>query len=501
MPATLRSLVADRTLGLIPLCPAEQLDVPISWVHISELPDPAAYLDGGELLLTTGLGIDDDTDLDAFVATLVARRLAGLGFGTGLSHAAVPPGLVLATRRHGLPLIEIPERTPFIAVTKAASAALAADAYAQVVRTDEAQRALTAAAVGPQGTARVLRRLAQRLDAWVLLLDAAGEVEVAVPGDAVGHLAELADAVTRVRNQHGPSSAAVPCGRGQAVLQTLRLRGRGILAVGRDAGFGAAERQIVGSAVSILTLLHTSTAAVDRARRDLRAALLSMAVGGAPVTAKRIATDLWGPQPEEPLSVVAFHGRPRALAELTEALEADGPEHGPVFAAPAEHGVVAFAESGSSAQEWLLGLAATRPAVYAGVAGPVGEDGIGDAERRARQAAELAERTGAPVVRFAEIARSPLLDLLPKEDARAFADSVLAPLLQHDEDRAGDLVASLREWLGQHGQWEPAAARLGVHRHTLRNRIRRVEQLLERSLDSPALRADLWLALEAHDRS
>jgi purine catabolism regulator len=53
----------------------------------------------------------------------------------------------------------------------------------------------------------------------------------------------------------------------------------------------------------------------------------------------------------------------------------------------------------------------------------------------------------------------------------------------------------LRVWLAHHGQWDPAAARLGVHRHTLRNRIRRAEELLGRSLDSPGLRAELWLAL------
>jgi PucR family transcriptional regulator, purine catabolism regulatory protein len=34
-----------------------------------------------------------------------------------------------------------------------------------------------------------------------------------------------------------------------------------------------------------------------------------------------------------------------------------------------------------------------------------------------------------------------------------------------------------------------------VHRHTLRKRIRRAEELLSRDLDSPGVRAELWLAL------
>jgi len=91
--------MADRSLGLRPLCGEHLLDRPISWVHISELPDPTTYLDGGELLLTTGLGMGAGTDHADFVHRLAAHGLAGLGFGTGLSHDTVPPALVAAARR------------------------------------------------------------------------------------------------------------------------------------------------------------------------------------------------------------------------------------------------------------------------------------------------------------------------------------------------------------------------------------------------------------------
>jgi purine catabolism regulator len=79
---------------------------------------------------------------------------------------------------------------------------------------------------------------------------------------------------------------------------------------------------------------------------------------------------------------------------------------------------------------------------------------------------------------------------------QAFAASLLAPLRKHDEVGRGELVVSLRGWLEHHGHWDLAAARLGVHRHTLRNRMARVEELLGRSLDSPGVRAELWLALQ-----
>jgi purine catabolism regulator len=64
-------------------------------------------------------------------------------------------------------------------------------------------------------------------------------------------------------------------------------------------------------------------------------------------------------------------------------------------------------------------------------------------------------------------------------------------------DRAGpgDLVRSVRVWLAHHGQWEPAAAQLGVHRHTLRKRVHRAGDLLGRDLEEPGVRAELWIAL------
>jgi purine catabolism regulator len=90
-----------------------------------------------------------------------------------------------------------------------------------------------------------------------------------------------------------------------------------------------------------------------------------------------------------------------------------------------------------------------------------------------------------------------VLPLLGDEAVRAFSDGLLRPLREHDATARGDLVASLRAWLSRHGQWDAAAADLGVHRHTLRYRMRRVEEILGRSLDDPDVRMELWLALKS----
>jgi purine catabolism regulator len=95
---------------------------------------------------------------------------------------------------------------------------------------------------------------------------------------------------------------------------------------------------------------------------------------------------------------------------------------------------------------------------------------------------------------YGQIAEEGMLAALDPAVARGVADALLAPL----QGRQGDLVGSLRAWLAHNGQWDVAAAELAVHRHTLRHRLRRVEQLLDRSLDDPDVRAELWLALKVY---
>ncbi len=88
-----------------------------------------------------------------------------------------------------------------------------------------------------------------------------------------------------------------------------------------------------------------------------------------------------------------------------------------------------------------------------------------------------------------------------QEDAalEAFSRGLLGPLRAYDRRQHGALVASLRTFLEHNGNWESAARALGVHRHTLRYRIRRIAELTGRDLDLAADRVEFWLALKAEE--
>jgi purine catabolism regulator len=88
-----------------------------------------------------------------------------------------------------------------------------------------------------------------------------------------------------------------------------------------------------------------------------------------------------------------------------------------------------------------------------------------------------------------------LLSLQDDEALRLFCDSILGPIEASEGPYGGELMRSLEAFIEENGQWERAARRLYCHRHTLRYRIRRVEELTGRNLGSARDRIEFWLAL------
>jgi purine catabolism regulator len=72
-------------------------------------------------------------------------------------------------------------------------------------------------------------------------------------------------------------------------------------------------------------------------------------------------------------------------------------------------------------------------------------------------------------------------------------------VLLSDSEYAAELLRSLEAYILYNGQWERAARELHCHRHTLRYRIRKVEEMTGRDLSRATDRIEFWLALRAHE--
>lgn len=505
MPLTVRDLVSTPELALRLLPPADgehgaAQERAITWVHVSELRDPTPFLSGGELLLTTGLPFaaeDEEADVRGYVERLAAADVVGLGFGIGLSHAQVPAALVAAAANAGLPIVEVPRQTPFIAISRAVSKAVAADEYASVTRTFTAQQELTKAALAEAGPDRVVRLLARQMEGWVVLLDPVGAVLAEHPVGPARRARSLAVEIVRLATHRGTVSSGFPLGDDVVSLQSVGAgpRGRAFLAVGRPAPLTATDRHLVNAAVMLLTLRLEQSPAADVGVGRLRSALLQLLLAGQAGPARSIAEQLAVPLPDEPMCVVVASGTPGAVRMLLG--EAPGWPGSPFTAElDADLVVMVGGDPALAAELAARMVEVAGDGVAVGMSAAATDTDIATAYRQARQAAGFAARSPRRVASFDEIAMPGIAGMLSPELANAFAQSLLGPLIEHDRAGRGDLVKSLRAWLGHHGQWEPAAAELGVHRHTLRNRITTAGQLIGRDLDSPGVRGELWLALE-----
>lgn len=500
MPPRVRDIVAlsELSLRVIGTGGGAGLDQAVRWVATSELEDPGPYLEGGELLLTTGMRLDpqDVPAAQAYARGLVAARVVALGFGIGPVHDVVPESLVMAAKESRLPLLEVPLPVPFIAVSKAVGRLLAAEEYEETARGFAAQRDLIRHALGAgDADAAVLSRLVRHLGGFALLLDPAGAVVLARPPAAAERAAELAAEVARLRPRGLLASAVLATAEESVVLHPLGVpgRARGFLAVGSAGPLRPGHQAVVNLAVSLLSLSLTRGGTRAAAERGVRSAALQLLLAGR--AAELPLADLGWSVANGQVRVVVVEPEPGAGTgaedQLAEVLPAAAVASG-VLADQRELVVAVIAADTPLAE---LGEAAARPGSAIRGAGVGDRAHTTDADALARSLARARRALAAagPGVRAYDDLGGGLDALLDPAAADAWAVALLAPLDVPGE--RADLAATLRAWLAHHGQVDAAAAELGVHRHTVRHRLRRAEVLLGRPLDDPAIRAELYLAL------
>ena len=514
---TVRGLVDE--LGLEIAAGEEGADAPVRWVHISELQDPTPWLSGGELLLTTGFQLDSAERRGQFLRRLAASHLAGLGFGTGFDHPDLPGDLLELADELGFPVFEVPYELPFIALTERAFAKLVNEQYDVLQRGIAINKRLERLVLEEKGLDEVVRALAAATGGAVCVLSGRGETMAA----AEFRRPLSADAVEQVRaevRRRGESEAAGefapdhPDITGRSLVLPVAIRGRGapqawLLAALDSGGLGDFERLILQQAVTVVALeLMRQRAMRDTERRlagDVLAEALTGRLSDAELAVRMRPFGVGGEA-----AVLVFgedgDGAPEAEADLDRFLADAGvgalvASRGRLLCAVVDAaegfdpiGLAERAREALAPEHGQLRAAASRVA-------PVGALRRSFHEARcALEAAALANGSAPPVASYRDLGAFQLLLSLQDDDAlRLYCDSVLSPLEDATGEYGDELIRSLEAFIEQNGQWERAARELYCHRHTLRYRIRRVEQLTGRDLSSARDRIEFWLALRARE--
>ncbi|MFE5672919.1 PucR family transcriptional regulator [Agromyces sp. NPDC056523] len=514
MKPTVRTLLDRDDLALTlrtdaASLPDGVLDTPVPWVHSSDLDDPAPFLEHGQVLLTTGTqfgtdaGHDDPAAFDSYVTRLREAGIAALGFGTEVVRAT-PDLLVEACARHGLPLLEVPYRVPFIRVARTIADLNAADANARQAWALQAQRAISLAALRPDGLGATLTELSRRLDTWVGLVDSAGALDREAPVGGLGQPAlgevvgEARSMLRRGQRASRTLEAAVAVGRPQRMtLQTLGAGGalRGVLVIGDSAELDAAGREVVTAVIALAGLALEQNRDLDRARGHLRSGLLRSMLAGDIELAAGVSAEMWGPLPQDPVRVAISDLPAEHDDRMAEFLELRADEkHGRLFFGRDGEQVVVIAEDADQAVADEL---AAEFDVPVGISDAAAVADLARLHEQATRALERSRETGTGVTWFDDISRQGVLAFLARTDARAVARATLEPLIEYDHANGTALLETTRTWLEHGGQFDATAQELGVHRHTVRSRIALAEKLLGRDLSGFHARADLWAALLA----
>ena len=259
--------------------------VGIRWVATSELPDPAPFFEGGEVLLTTGLQTTEWRDeWQQYVDSLVDAGTVAIGMATGLTYTRSPDELVAACRQSGLNLFEVPRRTPFVAVSHTISRLLAEEEEAGAREALAVQRKLTAAAAKPNPARTVSQVLADALGGATAVLTTDGRVQLEPIGRRSGELdlSELASELRRMHLRGSRSAATVTNPQGTTLLQPIgvsRPRSRVLVALGPPR-LTEAQRSAVTTAVALLSLIAEQQQHSAATYRRLRRRAVDLLVTG-----------------------------------------------------------------------------------------------------------------------------------------------------------------------------------------------------------------------------
>ena len=504
------------------------LDARVRWVHVSELPDIAGLLSGGEVILTTGIALPDtDEQLRAYADGLAAAGAVALMVELGRRFDALPRALVKACEGHRLPLISLRRELRFVEVTQAVHSLIVAEQINALHASESAHRVFTRLCVEGASASSIVHEAARLSGCAVVFENLVHQVVAHAPA-ARSTNDVLRDWSTRSRAAQTAAHSDV-CGPEGWVVAMVEARGEvwGRLVLLPDGEPSALQFMVLERAATALTLnrlleqqqdpmelqAHRTTLAdiIDRrfeSAEDIHARTAALGVPTARRQLVAVVVELSADRAHQP------HARPRDLeAELVaSALRAADVKALVGSLRPGRVGVLLPLADGADASRVLTRVAqhvlakadsakVSRPVI--GVGSAVNDlDAVRRSFAEASHAAEAAQGSpeDKPYYELPDVQLRGLLYVLGGDPRlQAFVERTLGPLLDHDAKNGTDLLGALQIYL-THGRNKSAAADAAhLSRQAFYQRLTTIEKVLTVDLDSAEACTSLHAAVMAYE--
>ncbi|MEV4234979.1 PucR family transcriptional regulator [Nocardia sp. NPDC050408] len=527
---------------------AAALDRPVRWVHVSDLPDVAELLVGGELMLTTGLAMTgSDESTVAYLNSLAAAGVAGLVIELGAAVPHLPPIVVATADALELPVIALHRVTRFVEITEAVHRVIVADQYAELEFARTVHETFTELSVRRAALAEIVETAADMLDSSVVLEDLAHRVlALTARHTSTSAILENWETTSRLLPegwdvvQVGPHtqrwgrlilrSSRVATPRARMVLeraaQTLtlhRMIDKDRFGLHRQAQTGLIDDMVNGR---VLDELDAQARAAALGLLTRRVHYVPLAID---VAALAEADQVARQRRSAGVLDAVTHGLGLSKATALTAAE-HGDRVGMLLAIPRGadlddtlrtvcSAIIAEVRRVDGVRRVVIGVGAeadslldtARELTHAAHVAEVALSLESTFDRpRSRDATSSRSATASasvaraavprPFYRSGDIRLRGLLSLIRNEPGvQSFAETELSALLRYDIRHAADLTRTLRQFLDVAGNKTELAKRLNISRPTLYDRLARIERILDVDLEDGESRTSLHTALLIRD--
>jgi purine catabolism regulator len=518
------------------------LDKPISCVDVMEVPDLQSWFRPGEFLVTTCYSIKDDLTAQVnLVRGMVQIGGAALVVKFGRFIGSVPEEMCQLADEVGLPLISLPDEVPFIDVTHSVMTAILNEQAAELAYSEQVHRTLVKTALEMNGLPAIADKLGRLIGRTVTIYS---DPELQLLREAVAETGRNELGLTsadfmRLEGDDWRGFLMVEVQGKRHSLFPVKVKGRlyGFLLVDTTVELREMDYIAIEHAVPLTALEMFKNEMLVAAQRSHRRDLLEDLISNVPHNrdialrrAERLGFFLDEPKLILLVDVDDFTGFIRRQAERSEqlaeqlkrslqhvtsrALEVFDKR---VLVVQRSDSVVAIipaaglVQSGNKcgsirktiqplAQAIGKRIAALHDGITVTIAVSTVIDTpelIGEHYQNLRQMMKLARKMDGPgKIVFWEDAQLYMVLGNLGGTLTGFYQSILGELDNQSIKNREELLDTLQAYFDCQGSVMEAAAKLYIHRNTLRYRLDKVKEILGRDLDSPEERFSIALALK-----